>query len=143
MNIAQVKEQTFNYHLSGFNCAESVCRAILEQSDYDLDPAWARAATAFGGGMGRSFQETCGALTGGLVALGFMFGRGPNRHRLGPRGGTGLGLSDRIYPSLWFFQLQNHPGLLRPQENDMKCIRLSEVAAGILAGIINERAESA
>ena len=34
-----------------------------------------KAATGFGGGIGGSKSETCGALTGGIIAVGCLFGR--------------------------------------------------------------------
>ena len=32
-------------------------------------------ATPFGGGMGRTFQEACGALSGCLIVIGHLYGR--------------------------------------------------------------------
>lgn len=59
---------------SGFHCAEAVAWAVLES--LKEDPAQAAAhATAFGGGFGRSFEEACGALSGGLIAIGHLYGR--------------------------------------------------------------------
>ena len=55
------------------NCAETVLLSMCEYMDVDnqLVP---RIATAFGGGMGGS-QSMCGAVTGGLMALGIIAGR--------------------------------------------------------------------
>lgn len=59
---------------NGFHCAEAVTWAVLEA--LKEDPAQAAAhATAFGGGFGRSFEEACGALSGGLIAIGHLHGR--------------------------------------------------------------------
>jgi C_GCAxxG_C_C family probable redox protein len=64
-----------SYHFEkGFHCAEALVAVILEA--YDKDPSQALShATAFGGGMGRTFEETCGALSGGLIAIGHLHGR--------------------------------------------------------------------
>ena len=46
--------------------------------DYYLDPSPAllkRVSCAFGGGVGGCRQELCGALGGGVVALGALYGR--------------------------------------------------------------------
>ena len=58
---------------SGYFCAESVLMAIAEQTGMDssLIP---RIATGFCGGMSRT-SGMCGALTGGVMALGLVFGR--------------------------------------------------------------------
>ncbi|MGD9006560.1 MAG: C-GCAxxG-C-C family protein [Desulfobacteraceae bacterium] len=59
---------------NGFHCAEAVAWAVLEA--LKENPAQAAAhATAFGGGFGRSFEEACGALSGGLIAIGHLHGR--------------------------------------------------------------------
>ncbi|MGD8835345.1 MAG: C-GCAxxG-C-C family protein [Desulfobacteraceae bacterium] len=59
---------------NGFHCAEAVAWAVLEA--LKENPAHAAAhATAFGGGFGRSFEEACGALSGGLIAIGHLHGR--------------------------------------------------------------------
>jgi C_GCAxxG_C_C family probable redox protein len=56
----------------GFNCAQAVFSAIAETSGLPLDMAL-RIATPFGGGIARAGQ-TCGAVTGALMALGLTFG---------------------------------------------------------------------
>lgn len=57
----------------GFNCAEAVTLATAERLGIknDLLP---RAATAFGGGLGRT-NSVCGALTGGALVLSIVHGR--------------------------------------------------------------------
>ncbi len=62
------------YFENGFHCAEAVAAAILET--FNKNPAQALAhATAFGAGMGRTFDEACGAFSGGLIAIGHLYGR--------------------------------------------------------------------
>jgi C_GCAxxG_C_C family probable redox protein len=59
--------------LQGYNCAQAVVHAF--QPELGIDSATAlKAATGFGAGMGRR-QETCGAVTGGVMVLGFCHGR--------------------------------------------------------------------
>ncbi len=58
---------------SGYNCAESVLIAATEHVAVK-STAVPRAATAFGGGIAR-MQLTCGALTGGVIAIGLFCGR--------------------------------------------------------------------
>jgi C_GCAxxG_C_C family probable redox protein len=60
----------------GYNCAQSVFYAFCE--DLHLDPDTAlKISSGFGGGMGRK-GEVCGAVTGGIMALGARYGRGEN-----------------------------------------------------------------
>jgi len=44
--------------------------AVGEQLWGHVDPQMVRMATAFGGGMGGTRQEACGALTGGIMVIG-------------------------------------------------------------------------
>lgn len=62
--------ETFN---SGFNCAQSVLIQFCEE--YGLDSTTAlKLATSFGGGMAHNAQ-TCGAVTGAIMAIGLKYGR--------------------------------------------------------------------
>jgi C_GCAxxG_C_C family probable redox protein len=67
-----VCERAVAYFLENYNCAQSVLLAMFEHwnGKNDLIP---KIATAFGGGIGRC-GSVCGALTGGMMALGIRFG---------------------------------------------------------------------
>ena len=60
-------------HDEGFNCAESVLSVVASECNIrgKLIP---RIATGFGGGVGRQ-GYVCGALSGGVIAIGLMHGR--------------------------------------------------------------------
>ena len=58
----------------GFHCAEAVAWSVMEALGRDPAPA-ARCATPFGGGFGKTHAEACGALCGGLIAVGMITGR--------------------------------------------------------------------
>lgn len=62
---------------ASYNCAEAVLMALAAAWDLDIPFT---AGTAFGGGVARSGQ-TCGALSGALVALGVRYGRRPHDDR--------------------------------------------------------------
>jgi C_GCAxxG_C_C family probable redox protein len=59
--------------LQGYNCAQAVSCACA--GDCGVPPELVvKLATGFGAGMGRS-QETCGAVSGAILALGLRGGR--------------------------------------------------------------------
>lgn len=64
-----IKNRALQYFREGYNCAQSVAYACA-----GTDAPAARAAAAFGGGMGR-MQKTCGAVTGAYIYLGLAFGK--------------------------------------------------------------------
>ena len=62
-----VKEKAAFYHEKGFNCAQSVLAALSDETGLDETHS-ARLGTCFGGGM--RCGSVCGAVTGGLMAIG-------------------------------------------------------------------------
>ena len=65
-----------------YNCAQAVLAAHAEKIQHEVDMTLA-AAAGFGGGMGR-LQETCGAVTGAIMALGLSsdFKEGDGRDKI-------------------------------------------------------------
>ena len=58
--------------LSGYNCAQSVAVAFCDVTGLTEKQA-AKMSSAFGGGMGR-MREVCGAVSGMLMVLSFLYG---------------------------------------------------------------------
>jgi len=69
MNKTEVAVTRFQ---DGFSCSQAVFSPYAEAMGLDKDTALKIAGT-FGGGMGRTGQ-TCGAVTGALMALGLKYG---------------------------------------------------------------------
>ena len=65
--------------LAGYNCAQSVLYAFGPGLGLDGEMSL-KVATGLGAGMGRR-GEVCGALTGGILALGLKYGRGARQDR--------------------------------------------------------------
>ena len=71
-SIVQEAGQLFgNGH---YHCAETIVAAYLQAREVE-DNQLIRCATPFGGGMGKSFEEACGVITGALIAIGHCYGR--------------------------------------------------------------------
>jgi C_GCAxxG_C_C family probable redox protein len=60
------KEKAVGYFRDGYSCAQSVVMAFVGKQHNSV-----RAASAFGGGMGR-MQQTCGAVTGAYIVFGLI-----------------------------------------------------------------------
>jgi C_GCAxxG_C_C family probable redox protein len=65
-------EESGKVFSAGFNCAQAVFVPFAREHGLGEDDSY-RIASAFGAGMGRT-QESCGAVTGGLMALGLEYG---------------------------------------------------------------------
>ena len=68
-----VEERATRYFKSGYNCAESVLKAVAESFDPVIDNPQ-RLATAFGGGIARQ-GYVCGCLSGASMAVSLLAGR--------------------------------------------------------------------
>jgi len=62
-----------NFFKNGNNCAQSVFAHFANRLGLTQDSA-VKIATGFGAGMGRT-QQTCGAITGGILVLNSRYGR--------------------------------------------------------------------
>ena len=67
-------ESAVEMMIAGYNCAQSVLSVFCEDLNFDKDMAL-KLATGFGAGMARK-QEICGAVTGGIMAIGLRRGQG-------------------------------------------------------------------
>jgi C_GCAxxG_C_C family probable redox protein len=72
----EIAEEKF---LSGYNCAQAVLCAFADDLQIDKNPAL-KLACGFGAGMGRK-QEICGAISGGILAIGLKHGRGEGQDK--------------------------------------------------------------
>ena len=57
-------------HAAGYNCAQCVACVCADVVNLDEEKAFC-LAEGFGGGMG-GFSETCGAISGGVLLLGWV-----------------------------------------------------------------------
>jgi C_GCAxxG_C_C family probable redox protein len=74
MNLEELAKRNFE---SGYNCAESVLLALNRQPGVTRQGVRTfipRIATGFGGGVARN-GDICGAVAGGVMAIGLALGR--------------------------------------------------------------------
>ena len=72
--IAAIRERARKNFSKGYNCAECVLEAVLETIDTGLPKDVLKLATGFGGGVGL-YGDTCGAVTGAVLAVSAVHGR--------------------------------------------------------------------
>jgi C_GCAxxG_C_C family probable redox protein len=59
----------------GFHCSEAFFLCVGEKILGEINPGSQRMTTGFAGGIGCTYQEVCGALSGGVMVLSVIFGR--------------------------------------------------------------------
>jgi C_GCAxxG_C_C family probable redox protein len=71
--LAEIEERAFTYSQEYKACSQCTLLAIQEVFGLTNDDVL-KAATGFAGGIGRT-GSVCGALSGGVMALGLLYGR--------------------------------------------------------------------
>jgi C_GCAxxG_C_C family probable redox protein len=135
----QVGKKAFDYHRAGFHCAEAVSKAVVETYSQELSQDIHGVATAFGGGIGRTHQDICGALTGGVIALGWLFGRNEPGADWKDAYESAAELKRRFVIEHGTTNCGALLATFDPQENMMRCKRLSGEVASMLVQILEER----
>ncbi|RLI84230.1 hypothetical protein DRP07_01770 [Archaeoglobales archaeon] len=67
-------ELAFKYEVEYGGCAQTTLAAIFDVLKVDAEDAF-KSATGLGGGIGVLGDGTCGAVVGGVMAIGYFFGR--------------------------------------------------------------------
>lgn len=65
-----------SYFLKGYSCSQAIVLAFKDLINLDTKDIL-RISSPFGGGMSR-LRETCGALTGSFIVLGYLYGSSTN-----------------------------------------------------------------
>lgn len=141
MNREEIVQKAFGYHSGGFHCTEAVSKAIVEAYGKKPSSEIPRVASAFGGGAVKNFDGTCGALTGGLVAIGYLYGRMKPGDEGAKREVFELAqeLGRRFVAEFGASNCNSVLEELGPQENMNKCKQLSGTVAGMLSDILEEK----
>lgn len=74
MEEQKIKEIVYKHYKNGFHCAEAIMNTIQELFSMS-DNSSCKFASGFCGGIGKCHQDVCGALAGGVIALGSIYGR--------------------------------------------------------------------
>lgn len=141
MDSEKIEKKAFDYFQSGFHCAESILKAILEQYAEEPDSEIPKMASGLVGGIGGTHEDICGALAGGIIAIGYLFGRTKPGADIRETREIATEFRRRFIAG---FGSTNCGVLLEgigKQENMIKCKRLTAGAAGLLSEILAERKE--
>lgn len=75
VSIKKIKEDAENLFREGkFYCSEALVTSIKRNFELDISDKMIALASGFPVGIGKS-KCTCGAVSGGVIALGYFFGR--------------------------------------------------------------------
>lgn len=104
----------------------------------DLGPRCARMATGLAGGIGRSYQEVCGALSGGVMIIGGAHGRASLNEDSGPALALTADYRTRFLDEFGHTQCAQLREMVRTPGGLSSCASLVEQAARILLELLDQ-----
>ncbi|WP_297636205.1 C-GCAxxG-C-C family protein [uncultured Clostridium sp.] len=142
VNIEEIREKAEGYYQRGeFFCSEAIVKVLKDEFMPELSDDVVKMASGFPVGMGRA-GCTCGALTGGIMILGMMFGRSKAS---GPETDKAMALTKELHD---IFREKNKSTCCRvltrgmtlgTPEHKVQCVRFTgEVAEEVAKMIIRE-----
>ncbi len=73
-NLEEVLKTSIEEYTAGIHCSEVIFKNVTTAWCPDFDESLVRIATPFGSGIADR-GDVCGALVGGLMVIGYLFGR--------------------------------------------------------------------
>lgn len=138
-NVQKAGRLAQGYHEAGFHCAEAVLKAVLEVYGKENGADLIRSATAFGGGVGKSHLEICGALSGAIMAAGALFGRDEPGLNWDRPAELAAQLRQNFLVEYGSTNCGALLGKFGPQENMERCKRLSGETAAMLCTLLEKQ----
>lgn len=140
VSIKKITKDAEDLFRGGFFCSEAVVSAIRSNFELDVPEEVIAMASGFPVGIGRS-KCLCGAVSGGVMAIGLIFGRTVQKD---PQVEQTLALSKELHD--WFKEANGKNALccrILTKEFDMgagehkeQCIRFTGLVAGKVAEMI-------
>ena len=94
VDLERIRKIAEDYYRNGdFYCSEAVVKTIIDEFQIDVSEDVIKMASGFPVGMG-GVGCTCGALTGGVMAIGLVYGRSQGKD---PKVNKAMELSAKLY----------------------------------------------
>lgn len=138
MESKEIRKKAYGHFESGLHCAEVISKTILDMFSEEPYPAVIRSASGFGGGIGGSNEELCGAFTGGVVALGYLLGRENGGDSLKSCGSLIKDFKRKFLNEFGSLDCQTLLNGFKEQQNPLGCAKLTAETTVILAHLLDE-----
>ncbi len=131
-----LEKKAFDLFNTGFCCAEALSKTIIDHFAEKPENYPVKVASGFCGGVGRTHADVCGALTGAVIAVGYLYGRMEQRQDFSK---ACMITSEFRKQFLEEFGSTNCARILESlgeQEKYIKCKQLTGKATGMLYDIL-------
>lgn len=143
VSVRQVQKDAEDYHRNGYFCCEAVMAAMKKNFELDVPDAVIAMSSGMSVGAGRS-GCMCGALNGGILALGMLFGRTEPKGPKDPRVVKCMELSHELHD--WFQARNGKKSVccrvltrefdMSKGEHKQQCIGYTGLCAGKVADLV-------
>ncbi|MCX5879691.1 MAG: C-GCAxxG-C-C family protein, partial [Deltaproteobacteria bacterium] len=134
----EIKKKVYGHYESGFHCAEVITKTVLDMFSRNPHPEATKAASVFGGGIGGSTEELCGAFTGGVIALGYLLGREAPGDNMRDAGALVKEFKSRFQTQFGTLKCRDLLFSFDEQENPLGCVKVTAETSVILANLLNQ-----
>lgn len=138
MSREELEKKAFDYFNNGFCCSEALSKTIIDHYSDKPEGYQVNVASAFCGGVGRTHQDICGAFTGAVIAVGYLYGRTEQGKDLS----KACSIISEFRRQFLEAYGSNNCAVIRDklgaQENNIKCKQLTAKATGILSAILDQ-----
>jgi C_GCAxxG_C_C family probable redox protein len=138
MESKEIRKKAYGHFASGLHCAEVISKTILEVFSQEPQPEVIRSASGFGGGIGGSNEEICGAFTGGVIALGALLGRENGGDNLRDAGALIKEFKTKFLHEFGSLNCQTLLNDFKDRQNPLGCVKLTANGAVMLADLLHE-----
>jgi arsenite methyltransferase len=138
MENKEIRKKVYGHYESGFHCAEVITKTVLDMFSGKPHPEATKAASVFGGGIGGSTEELCGAFTGGVIALGYLLGREAPGDNMRDAGALVKEFKSRFQTQFGTLKCRDLMFGFDEQEGHLGCVKLTAETSVILANLLNQ-----
>ena len=138
METKEIRKKVYGQYESGFHCAEVITKTVLDMFSRKPHPEATKAASVFGGGIGGSTEELCGAFTGGVIALGYLLGRDAPGDNMRDAGALVREFKSRFQTQFGALKCRDLLFSFDEQEKPLGCVKLTAETSVILADLLNQ-----
>ena len=131
-------EKARGYLDEGWHCSEGILKAVGGHYLGEINPQALRLSTPFAGGVGGTNEELCGALAGGLMVIGALYGRTDAQTNDDHCTDLAAAFRERFLERLGHIRCADLKKYWVGKKNQETCSILVAEAAGVLVDILEE-----
>jgi C_GCAxxG_C_C family probable redox protein len=137
MTRKEIEQKTLHYHTSGYCCTEAIIKSITEFFSDESGNAIPKVGSGFCKGIGKTGEDLCGTVAGGVIALGYLSGRMKPDEDPAPVTANAATFRKRFLDKFGSTNCRELLDNFGEQVQMDKCRKMTAEASGIIADILS------